>query len=319
MLGTRVLLFGSGFAAATLIAFFVGRASVKGPEPASEEPQRLQPPRLSALPGARGRQSDPRPRDPAQVGLDLTDANISPPGSLEFLTAELFDEGDVAEFIVAWLETDPDGAIAWLASSEDRTEAFELIFRIWGSANLEAAEAWLAANAGIDEFQHAALGMALSLANRHPPERALQWFASVSDPLAIARFWGSVDPGLYVKSPELITERLAASGLPDHARSALHARWEIARYGDYAKRGAQNLASVYSSAVAAGAIFESDTPEELVRELSEGINGADSFSTTRFQVPNMSAAEIEAALAYLDGTDGSLSYTSRPAGRTGDP
>ncbi len=67
-----------------------------------------------------------------------------------------------------------------------------------------------------------------------------------------------------------------------------------------AKRNAQNLASVYSSAVAAGASFTGTTSSELSWQLVEGVVGADSFSTTNFQVPNMAAAEITNAGAYLE-------------------
>ena len=68
-----------------------------------------------------------------------------------------------------------------------------------------------------------------------------------------------------------------------------------------AKRNAQNLASVYSSAIAAGSTaFTGDTDAGvIVGKVVTGVNGADSFATTNFQVPNMSAAEITNALDYL--------------------
>ena len=78
-----------------------------------------------------------------------------------------------------------------------------------------------------------------------------------------------------------------------------------------AKRNAQNLASVYSSALAAGATITGATDVDIADALITGVNGADSFVNTYFQVPNMSVAERDAAAVYLDidGTTGQLVYT----------
>jgi len=76
-----------------------------------------------------------------------------------------------------------------------------------------------------------------------------------------------------------------------------------------AKRNAQNLASVYSSCVAAGGTFTSTSAAGLVGELVTGKTGADSFADTNFQVPNMSAAEQTLAIGYLQ-------YVAVPAGAT---
>jgi type IV pilus assembly protein PilA len=72
-----------------------------------------------------------------------------------------------------------------------------------------------------------------------------------------------------------------------------------------AKRNAQNLASVFSSAIAAGAQFtgaDGATVGGAIAKLVGGVTGADSFSTTNFQVPNMSADEIGLADDYLSFT-----------------
>ena len=77
-----------------------------------------------------------------------------------------------------------------------------------------------------------------------------------------------------------------------------------------AKRNAQNLASVFSSAVAAGAQFTgaSETIDTVIADLVDtGVNGSDSFSTTLFQVPNMATAERDAAKAYLEFAVGTAS------------
>lgn len=68
-----------------------------------------------------------------------------------------------------------------------------------------------------------------------------------------------------------------------------------------AKRNAQNLASVYSSAIAAGASFSTQADAgAIVDSLVLGVSGADSFATTKFQVPNMSEDEKNNAEVYLE-------------------
>ena len=78
-----------------------------------------------------------------------------------------------------------------------------------------------------------------------------------------------------------------------------------------AKRNAQNLASVYASALAAGASITGATDTAITTQLISGVYGADSFATTRFQVPNLAGADKTAAEAFLDidTTSGQLIYT----------
>ena len=75
-----------------------------------------------------------------------------------------------------------------------------------------------------------------------------------------------------------------------------------------AKRNAQNLASVYSSALAAGSSVSGADAATIVSALVTGVTGADSFSDTYFQVPNMSADEQTNATAYL-----AIDANSKPA------
>ena len=79
-----------------------------------------------------------------------------------------------------------------------------------------------------------------------------------------------------------------------------------------AKRNAQNLASVFSSAIAAGATITGTDAAGVVGQLIAGVNGADSFATTNFQVPNMSQgadSEAEKAIVYLTFVAGDNSVT----------
>ena len=67
-----------------------------------------------------------------------------------------------------------------------------------------------------------------------------------------------------------------------------------------ARRNAQNIASTYAAARAAGASFTGATEAAVAAELNTGMAGAGQFATTRFQVV-LSAAERTAAEALLDG------------------
>jgi hypothetical protein len=74
-------------------------------------------------------------------------------------------------------------------------------------------------------------------------------------------------------------------------------------------RNAQNVASVFASATAAGADLTGVTDTmTAIRTIRDGVYGGDSFSSTRFQVPNLSEEEIASAAAHLDFRDGRLVY-----------
>ena len=84
-----------------------------------------------------------------------------------------------------------------------------------------------------------------------------------------------------------------------------------------AKRNAQNIASVYAAARAAGASFSVANEgngadiDAVVTSLSTGIPGSGNFATSKFQI-SMDAAEVAAAKTYLDSTElttGVLKYT----------
>lgn len=74
-------------------------------------------------------------------------------------------------------------------------------------------------------------------------------------------------------------------------------------------RNAQNVASVFASATAAGADFSGVTNTmTAIRTIREGVHGSDSFSSTAFRIPNLSEEEIATAAAHLDLRDGILHY-----------
>lgn len=76
-----------------------------------------------------------------------------------------------------------------------------------------------------------------------------------------------------------------------------------------AKRNAQNLASVYASATAAGATITGTTDTVICNQLVTGVTGADSFATTSFRVPNLTGTDFTSAIGYLKTEAGALIYT----------
>ncbi len=76
-----------------------------------------------------------------------------------------------------------------------------------------------------------------------------------------------------------------------------------------AKRNAQTLCSLYSSARSVGALFSSNTKEGILDELIEGRNGAD-LSGSTFKMSPLGVGDKTAALAYcaFDSATESLTY-----------
>ena len=304
MWGNRLLFVRLGVIAAIVLAFFIGRLSVpdgvlnRGDDPAPDKRTRL-----SALPSSdETRQADGGDA-PAVGGAE---SRIAPgPGILSFLPND-FATG-FPGFIVDWVESNPDEAIRWLTDSGARPENLKMVFAILGANDQGDARDWLEENRDMAGFEHAALGLSMALANQGKHELALEWFASVSDPMGVAEFWGAVGKEVFLKDPEMALQRLALSGFPEGVREQLILSWGRHRH-DVGRRNAQNLASVFSSATAFGAEFEGDDPEQLMRQLVDGVSVEREDGTTTFQVPRMSGAELEAARQFLTSTDGSLDY-----------
>jgi type IV pilus assembly protein PilA len=74
-----------------------------------------------------------------------------------------------------------------------------------------------------------------------------------------------------------------------------------------ARRNAQNIASAYAAAMAAGGTAATDEDTAYTAVLA-GINGAGQFSTSVFKV-NLDAAEAAVAKDYTDWQSGTLVYT----------
>lgn len=77
-----------------------------------------------------------------------------------------------------------------------------------------------------------------------------------------------------------------------------------------ARRNAQNLASTYAAARAAGATFTAATTADALSALNTGVVGSGQFATTTFQV-TLDADERTAAEAHLIGptaANGTMTY-----------
>ena len=72
-----------------------------------------------------------------------------------------------------------------------------------------------------------------------------------------------------------------------------------------AKRNAQNVASLYSSMRAAGAVVATPDVDKIVAALQTGVNGVGPFATTKFKsnLPTTEEAATKLALAYDAASD----------------
>ena len=318
MQGSRALRSGV-VAISILAAFLVGRSSVRPSGPGETlEISRVEPPqKLSAITPAdselprrsasRDASADTRLTDPpmaSQIDDDLRTV-------AEFLSAAASKSGDLrdlAETISAWIDHDPDEAIDWLATGHRRDEILTMMFQVWGHNDPSAALSWLETNRETNRYEHAATGLASTLDS----EEALKLAETLSDPSSRAMVWTEAGAELYAHDQEASLERLAAADFPDELERLMVKSWKQ-RLSNKSKRNAQNLASVFSSAVAAGANFEGQSSDEIARELVAGITGADSYSTTKFQVPKMSEAEIAHAIENLEFVgQNQLNYAPTP-------
>jgi hypothetical protein len=304
MLGSRAfrsaVVVGSIFA-----AFIVGRSSVR-PSKTSEPVEATKtrhPQSLSAITPASSDKRAERPdHQPASTQrtdpplADQIDADLKK--IAEFLAAAANEPGDLralSETIAAWMDYDPEEAIAWLATGDRRDEILRIMFVAWGSKNPDAALAWLAANRDTDRYQSAAFGLARNL----PSEEALQIAETLDEASHRAVIWAEAGVGLFAADQDAALERLAAAEFPDELERLTANSWRRA-LSNQSKRNAQNLASVFSSAVAAGAEFQGNSSEEIARELVAGITGGGSYDKIRFQVPELSEQEIARAIENIE-------------------
>ena len=78
-----------------------------------------------------------------------------------------------------------------------------------------------------------------------------------------------------------------------------------------ARRNAQTIATMYTSAVSAGAAVAGATPTDIAASLIAGVSPTSgAFNGRVFRVSSMTPGEVAAAVAFLSlGTGGELQYT----------
>ena len=297
-------------------AFFIGRNSIQLPEPEDDAPAPRRHPveKLTAIVSPEpeqepltipfGNGKSPAVTEGSRSGVEADRVS----NFLGTLADQIGDISAMADTIAAWMDSYPDEAIAWLAGRENRDDVLSVMFAAWGMENIEGAHAWLKENSDMDGYTAMAIGLSSALASAGQAEEALALTENVDSQMAVVQIWQNSGAQLYAINQDDVRQRLASTDLPIGLQEQMIENWksEISQRG---KRNAQNLASVYSSAVAAGANFEGKTKVEITAELVAGLNGSDSFSTTRFQVPNMTEHSLLKALEDLVFSEGgSLNY-----------
>jgi len=82
-----------------------------------------------------------------------------------------------------------------------------------------------------------------------------------------------------------------------------------------AKRNAQNIASTFAAARAAGATVAGSDVAGKTASLISGVNGLGAFASTQFKISSLDSTEISAAAAYLtyDSANDTINYTGASA------
>lgn len=79
---------------------------------------------------------------------------------------------------------------------------------------------------------------------------------------------------------------------------ALHNIFESSRYnGD--KRNAQNIASLYTAARAAGAEMTVSSPDDIIAVLVDGVHGKGPLESMHFKMGHLNSADITGAKRFL--------------------
>ena len=249
------------------LGFFIGRYSVGETEPPksaaadTNKPTKRPLTALDQPAPARERAGDPVKNQPtARERIELSEREEEILKTVSDYIADASEKMDdldeLGDVIKEWLVKDPDSAIEWLARGERRDDILRVIFTAWvEELDSDDARAWLAAHRDTEGYSSAVLGFALGLSENEEFEEALALADTIDDPLARTQIWNAAGGEVYDEDPDGTLLRLADSGLPEDLQIAMVEEWTQSRRNK-SRRNAQNLASVYSSAVAAGADFE---------------------------------------------------------------
>ncbi|HWB01854.1 MAG TPA: hypothetical protein VG796_02445 [Verrucomicrobiales bacterium] len=210
-----------------------------------------------------------------------------------------------------WLKTNPDEAVAFLSGGDKRDELLQNTFRKWAEGDVESASRWLSAHGSAPGRDAMAAGLASGCA-KGDPQAAMQWAASIHDPALKLAAGGTAGYEFYRTSDEEAAKALTTCGLPPSAFEALRAEWQR-RLTATSSRNAQNVASTFNAARAAGSETQAETVESVIQLLNAGIKGGGQFRSSTFSVDLSQLTEREMAItkSRLEIVDGAVSYTGQ--------
>jgi hypothetical protein len=219
-------------------------------------------------------------------------------------------QGQLEDLLAKWLARNPEEMLQFLESSPHRDEVLRKVTALWAKTDAAAASSWLAAHPTIAGRDATAAGLAAAVV-KDEPDAAVQWVATIKDPMQ--KLAGAQTAGyeFFRQSDESALAALSKMGMPASAiEPALLETWKR-RLGEFSKRNAQNVASAYSAAKAAGADVSPDSPEAVVEALNNGIKGSGQFSTSVFKVDltDLTEREQTAARDYLEMSGDQIKYT----------
>ena len=224
--------------------------------------------------------------------------------------AESKQQGAIENLLSTWLAGNPDEMLQFLSSSPRRDDILRKITTLWAGTDPAAASSWLAGHPDTAGHDAMAAGLAAAVV-KDEPDAALQWVASINDPLQKLAGAQAAGYEFFRQSDETALEALRKMGMPASSiEPAMLELWKR-RLGGVSRRGAQNLASAYAAAKAAGGDLKPENVEEVIAALNEGIKGAGQFSSTLFKVDTTGYTERErgASKTHLEISGETLSYT----------
>ncbi len=303
------------YIAGLLAAFAAGHYIPLG-QPADPPTARTQPPTAAAstasLPlNAPAAVSGKKSKEPA--GQPAPDSQIGANDAKELLSileslGEKRDMEGVERTLAKWMAADPDAVIAFLSASANRDGILIKLTALWAKQDPAAASSWLAGHR--DRLGHDAMVSGLvSTVVREEPEAAVKWVSAMKDPLLKAAAAQDAGYEFYRQSDDAAGKALTEMGLPESASPAMFGAWEK-RFAEFARRDAQNIASVFNAARAAGAEVNAQTVEDIRALLSAGIKGSGAFSSNMFKVDttDRSPRETAATVGHLEVSEGTVKY-----------
>lgn len=220
--------------------------------------------------------------------------------------------GDVEHLLATWLARNPEEVLRFLQSSPHRDDLLRKAATAWAATDAVGASTWLAAHPSVAGRDAMAAGLAAAVAGDEP-DAAIQWVASIKDPLQ--KLAGARGAGyeFFRTSDDTALAALSKMGMPASSLDPeLLEAWKRS-LDEKSRRGAQNIASAYAAAKAAGAASSATDADAAIQEITNGLNGSGAFSTSVFKVnlDPWTAREQAATRDYLKFEGQSLLYSGQ--------